>query len=88
VFTVSLKLQKDATALFEIVIEKGSGAGVGFRSLIVDFAAVSDASDAHETGRVVDDVNNAPVADSDPPLVLIALELFVSGRPWVTLERL
>jgi hypothetical protein len=68
-------------------VEKGSGAG-GFRTLIVDFAAVSDSSDAHESGRVVDDVNNAPVADSDPPLVLIALEFFASGRPWVTLERL
>jgi hypothetical protein len=40
-----------------------------------------DAGDAHQFGRVVDDLDHAPVADSNAPGVSVPSELFASDGP-------
>jgi hypothetical protein len=50
------------------------------RELIVDFAAVGDPGYADQFGRIVDDVHDAPVADTDAPLVFIAFEFLAASR--------
>jgi hypothetical protein len=48
---------------------------------------MSNASYADEFRRVVDDVHHTPVTDANPPMILVAFELFASGRPWSMTQR-
>ena len=48
---------------------------------------MSNASDADEFRRVVDDVHLAPVTDPNAPLVLVAFQLFASCGPGIVRER-
>lgn len=54
---------------------------------IIDFAAVCAAREADELSRVVNDVYHAPIAYSDAPMILVALQLLAPRRPWVVRER-
>jgi hypothetical protein len=53
---------------------------------LVSFAPVSDARNVHGFSGVVDDVNDAVVADSDSPFAIAAFELLAAGRPRVQFE--
>ena len=52
-------------------------------SRLVDFSAVSDAGNTHALSVIVNDVQNAPVAHADAPVVFVPSELFASWRAWV-----
>jgi hypothetical protein len=72
-----------------------AAAGLGYEGLarrknamlVVDFATVGYSSDAYEPRLIVNNIHNAPVADADSPLILIAFQLFASSRPWVIRKR-
>lgn len=49
------------------------GRRIGFS--VVDFAAVGDAGYAYKPSSIVDEVDHTPVADSNPPLIFVALQL-------------
>jgi len=46
---------------------------------LVDVPAMGDARDGDDFGRVVDDVHNAPIPDSDTPSVLETYKLLATG---------
>jgi hypothetical protein len=45
-----------------------------------------DSSYRNEPGRIVDDVNNPPVTDSDTPVVFVASQLLTSCRTGITAQ--
>ena len=56
-------------------------------ALLVYLATVCNASDCDEFRRFVDEVQHAPVPDSDAPLVLVAFQLFASCGPGIFGQR-
>ena len=52
-----------------------------FEKSFVDLSAVSDAGYVHQLRGVVDDVDDAPIADSNAPLVFVPLELPAACGP-------
>jgi len=57
------------------------------RLWFVNFSAVSDARNAHPRLAVVNEVDHAPIAYPDSPLVPISFELLASRGPWVVTQR-
>jgi hypothetical protein len=43
---------------------------------------------AHQLGRIVDDVYDAPITDAKAPLIFVAFKLFAPCGPWLLPERI
>ena len=46
-----------------------------------------DPGDTYEFRRVIDDLQHAPVTDSNAPLILVAFQLFAACRPRIVGQR-
>jgi hypothetical protein len=62
-------------------------ATIGPVVLFVNFPAMRDPRYAHQLGRIVDDVQHAPVTDADAPLILVAFQLLASCGPWMLAQK-
>src|SRR5580704_8023630 len=49
--------------------------------IVVNVAPMGNAGEDNALGRIVNNVDHAPVPDSDSPMIFVSLELLASGRP-------